>query len=209
MLCSSCPPSSPDLPRTNASLIAVRAPNRPEVAPENALVALLCILTAKTNIRRRVSIKLYIFSLCSRSQMAAMAFPCRPVAPVSPLNLVPPPSQRLPRQLSNLSSMHWMRERDGGAWKGKARPGPSKCGLRDPHGSALTASFGIQAWSRHFWPVNRLNPPVFEMNFAFHLKLKSFFSTSMTNPNMCPGRTASVRCWYKQQLSSYFFQSLI
>lgn len=33
---------------------------------------------------------------------------------------VPPPSHRLPRQLSNLSFMHWMRERDGGV-KGKSR----------------------------------------------------------------------------------------
>lgn len=47
MLCSSCPPSLPDLPRTNALFIAISPPNRPEVPPKIPPVPLLVILTEK------------------------------------------------------------------------------------------------------------------------------------------------------------------
>lgn len=44
---------------------------------------------------------------------------------------VPPPSQRLPRQLSNVSFMHWTRERDGGV-KGNRRAWALKIWLQKP-----------------------------------------------------------------------------
>lgn len=106
---------------------------------------------------------------------------------------VPPPSERLPRQLSNLSSMHWMRERDEGV-KGKSRARALKIWLHRP---TWLSSHSLLLKSRItplFLGSNTLNLPAFETSSGFHVKLKSFFSTSVIHQSVCPKHLAAVSC---------------
>lgn len=75
---------------------------------------------------------------------------------------VPPPSQRLPRQLSNLSFMHWMRERDGGV-KGKSRAWALKICPQRPTWLSSRSPFLKSRISPLFLGCNPLKPSVFEI----------------------------------------------
>ena len=203
MLCSSCPPSSPTYREQNASLIAdfARQTGR-KVPPENASVPLLCILAAKTNTRRRVSIKLvYFLSLFAvpkwlRRRGSAARWRPRPASARVP----PPLSRRLPRQLSNPSCMHWMGEGDGGM-RGESRARAPRTGLQgpawvSPHSLVLKSHIATTPPG-----CDTLNLTLFRINFYFDTKLKSFFSRSVIIHNMHLKHLTAVCCSFKHNLT--------
>lgn len=109
---------------------------------------------------------------------------------------VPPPSPRLPRQLSNLSFMHWMRERDGGV-KGESRARALKIWHHMPTWLSSRSPILNSCTAPTFLGREPLKWPVFEINFSFHMKQKSFFSRSVTVHNMVLKHLATVSCYYK------------
>lgn len=79
---------------------------------------------------------------------------------------VPPPSESLPRQLSNLSSMHWMRERDGGV-KGNGGAWALQMWLCGPTWQSSRSRILKSRITPTFLGHNSLNIPVFEIKFCF------------------------------------------
>lgn len=110
-----------------------------------------------------------------------------------PWQQVPPPSQRLPRQLSNLSFMHWMRERDGGV-RGKSGAWALKIWLQRPTWLSSHSLILKPCNAPTLLACNPLKWPVFQINFSFHMKQKSFFSRSVIIRNMRLKHLATVSC---------------
>lgn len=89
MLCSPSLPLFFDLPNRNASVTAIFTSILPKWPREFSFVSLVSILIVKRCNRRRISIQMYIFCLCSWSQVAAVSCLYRRAA-LRRLNSAPP-----------------------------------------------------------------------------------------------------------------------